>query len=122
MKITEKLLKQRGYTRFYSSIFGQFSDLQYQRRVTDKRGMKYFINLVHYPADVRWGIEEAWMAVMHNNQLHYTFQMHYVVDLDEVEKKMEKFWRALGCEYYESGSIGIRRRAILPKSYTTQIN
>jgi len=99
--ITEKLLKRRGYKRIHSSWFGPHSDFQYQKRITDENGTKYFINPIHYPAGVRAEIEESWTAELNSIKPHYTFQMHGVHDLDDVEEKMETFWRASGCQYYK---------------------
>lgn len=106
MIITEEKLKIKKYNRHPSSnITHQFADFIYQRGFNDETGIKYFINFIHYPMIMlnSAATKESWTAEMTVNEPHMKFCMY---DLDNrsighVEKKMKRFWEAMGKHYYE---------------------
>lgn len=98
--MTEKDLIKAGYKRYsdYSGLF-RYSDFFYQKKVVDKKGTKYFIEMIHYSAHYK--DSESWMCHLSTISPHYTFEQHHVDDLKKCEKNCEKFFQTMGCEYYE---------------------
>lgn len=100
------LLEENGYMFYLSNkIITPYSDFSYQKEFRDNKGIKYFIDFVHYPK-IREGETESWMLDFRNNTPHYTFQQHRVElknrnDLIKLEKKCELFFKSFKCEYYE---------------------
>lgn len=110
--MTEKqhqFLIDRGYRKHQSnSVAFEFADFFYQKCFEDKKGKKYFIDLVHYdntPHINKWNKSpDSWLCHLNiNGSKHMTFEQHNVKleDLDKLEGKCELFFNTMGCEYYE---------------------
>jgi hypothetical protein len=101
----EQRLIKAGYKRFDAGIWKEFTDFFYQKRFTDAKGIKYFIEFHHYPGKEPVGalfLEESWMAELNVNEPNATFQLHRVDDAEDVEARIEAVWLALGSPYYET--------------------
>ena len=102
--ITEQELKDAGYRKHAGNGHQPYSDFFYQKRFTDEHGIKYHVELNHYAA-ITWPngqpMSESWMAELHNNEPHMTFQIHRPDSIADVEDRAEKFWRSMACDYYE---------------------
>jgi len=70
-----------------------------QKRVTDDRGTKYFVNFLLYRFEPLYS--DRWTMEVTNNEPHITLAVHSPFSLAEYERLAETFWRAMGCEYYE---------------------
>lgn len=104
--ITEEALAKLGY-RKYECTPPSFphGDFFMQKRFTDDKGIKYFVEFVHYPPIAfrngsDWG--EDWMAVLHVNEPHMTFEQHRPISIEVAEKRVEAFFEKMCCQYYET--------------------
>ena len=103
--ITEQKLKEKGYER-YKAHYDAYGDFFYQKKFTDKTGIKYFVNIIHHPPlNINGGsvMAESWSAKMTVNDPYMEFEMHWIQSksVGHVEKKMKTFWEAMGKHYYE---------------------
>lgn len=104
--MTEQQLIDAGYKRCnHTEVSFPYADFFYQKRIRDARGIKYFIEFVHYaPMDFKNNniAPESWTLNWNNNEPHYTFQAHKVDgSIGIYESMIDRLWLSLGCEYYE---------------------
>jgi hypothetical protein len=100
-------LEKNDY-KFYSKVGPCFpySDGFYQKKFTDSKGVKYYLEFVYYfemKFDNGTKAEPSFMAHLNINEPHQTYQIHHINNLDkiiEAEKKIEEFWKIFG-DYYE---------------------
>lgn len=103
--ITDEELTKRGYRKFEnrSRVTHEFSDYFWQKRFDDDKGIKYLIEFYHYPP-LRQQVSdwlEPWMAELHINDPHFTFQWHRPSSIADAEAKCETFFTSMGCSYYD---------------------
>ena len=93
----EKILENSGYKR-YDDVFRSAYCL-YQKRITDEKGIKYFINFYKYGQEyeVRMDIEKDIYSL---ELTLYAFNSQ-TTSLEKVEKDIESMWKDLDCDYYE---------------------
>lgn len=100
--ITDKLLEERGYNKYKDYLY--HSDGLYQKRITDEKGIKYFIDIYKYEPEVE-AIETEYNVVLISDTENYNLEvtLYGIKDmtLDEIEEEVEKIWNSLGCKYYE---------------------
>lgn len=102
--ITSECLEAKGYRKHPSSeVIFPYSDYFYQRKVTDRLGICYFIEMVHYPKDDNdaFPMDESWMCNLNIDDPHCRFQQHRVEDLTMAEHRCSQVWEILGSPYYE---------------------
>lgn len=90
-----------GYRKWpENSIVHPSADFFYQKGVRDNRGIKYFIEFVHYPVVCKLG--EAWMVVWRSDEPNYEFRVHYAdQSIWFYEDLIGSLWKSLGCSYKE---------------------
>ena len=95
--INEKILKENGYKKYQDLLYT--SDCLYQKRITDEKGIKYFINFYKYGQEyeVRMDIEKDIYSL---ELTLYAFNSQ-TTSLEKVEKDIESMWKDLDCDYYE---------------------
>jgi hypothetical protein len=103
--ITEQELIDKGFRKHNSNdVVFPYSDFFYQRKFVDDVGVKYFVDVVHYPETGYPNgnkVDESWMIHQNINEPHMRFDQHRIDDLDIALEKCEKFFQTMGCEYYE---------------------
>ena len=103
--MNEQELIDKGFRKWKSNdITFPHSDYFYQKKITDDGGVKYFVDVVHYPEmQLHYGtkLEESWMVHLNINEPQMRFDQHRV-SLEIALEKCEKFFQTMGCEYYET--------------------
>ena len=98
-KVSCSNLEARGYRRFTPKYTDKYNDFFYQKKFSDQKGIKYFLEFVHYPEFEL--IPQQWMLKLTNNEPHMTFEIHKPISIDDAERRAELFFRTQECEYYE---------------------
>jgi len=97
----EKLLKE-GYRRFE-----QPSDepTLYQKKVSDRKGIKYFINCYHYIFPDRSPVKDDWEFKLQTESDYGTINTTLFnigkKTINQIEFFMESIWVNYGAKYYE---------------------
>lgn len=98
--MNEQELIDKGFLKYQSnSVIFPCSDYFYQKRFSDEKGIKYFVDVVHYPKSEH--LEESWMINMNIGEPFMVFKQYGIKSLDIALEKCEKFFQTMGCEYYE---------------------
>lgn len=113
--LTEEALVESGYKRFRNPVadrlYPDFNQFGYQKRVSDEKGHRYFIDVIQY----------NWKSVpgYPGPQLSYQPEVHlytregeallrvivlsetYCASVEALEAYVEQLWRTTGAGYYE---------------------
>lgn len=99
--ITDKLLLKNGYKRYSDDVYTSLCF--FQKRIKDKKGTKYFINIHKY------------MFYLHDNKPSYEVRLYlekekYSIELilfsfrdmtlEDIENEVEELWKKLELKYY----------------------
>jgi hypothetical protein len=105
----EQELTLRGYTKHVADHYRVLNntDTLYQKRISDSKGKKYFINIWYYPAQ-RYGHTDLPESIQAEVQFtgdgvtdeHLDVKL-FTKDLDKIEEVFENMWVKLGLGYYE---------------------
>lgn len=97
----EKLLKE-GYRRFNQP---DEEPTLYQKKVSDKKGIKYFINCYHYVFPKGSAISEGWEFKLQTDTnfgtVNTTLFNIKEITIIQMEVFMECTWVNYGAKYYE---------------------
>ncbi len=97
----EKLLRQ-GYRRFKQP---EDEPTLYQKKVSDKKGTKYFINCYHYLFPERPPMKDGWEFKLQIDSdigtVNITLFNLKKCTIKRMEGFMEKMWIQQGYKYYE---------------------
>lgn len=109
MTILQEDLLSRGYKKHVSEsnkIF-KMTDTLFQKRISDEKGKKYFINLWYYaegrhgqtslPESIQAEVQFETDGVTHEN-MNVTL---FTRDIDKIEEVFENMWVTLNLGYYE---------------------
>lgn len=97
--ITEQQLVESGYLRHSPNNLGhQYSDFYYQKRFSDKIGIQYHLEVLHYDLP---GVSNPWTVELTINSPYLTLQQHFAEDLAAAEALVREFWTMVGCPYHE---------------------
>ncbi len=103
--INERVLTEAGYKKHKSGASFPHSDFFYQKRFDGEKGIKYFIEFVHYAAEFigQSELREGWTLHWNNSEPWYSFEAHRVNEgnLAALELIVDRIWVGLKCEYYE---------------------
>jgi hypothetical protein len=103
--LTEQELIDKGFRKWKSNdISFPYSDFFFQKKFVDDVGVKYFVDVVHYPVKHYPNgniANESWKIHQNINEPHMRFDQHDFESLDNALEKCEKFFQTMGCEYYE---------------------
>jgi len=103
-------LISRGYKKHVSEINKTFkmTDTLFQKRISDERGKKYYIDIWYYAAG-RHGQTSLPESIQAECQFHngdgitdepMNVQL-FIKDVDKIEEVFENMWVKLGLGYYE---------------------
>jgi len=95
---TQDLLNA-GY-RFYPGSRRQFCDGCWHRAFKDGIGIRYGLEMWHYPAIC--DVPETYQCELTIDDPHFTLTLHRVTNLKYAESYMNKAWVMLGLPYYET--------------------
>lgn len=108
MKEIENMFLSAGYLRFDPLRDDYVYTDAYQKKVTDKYGTKYFVNVYIFDLPkVHKGAKRPYISL--EVQFHTEDNMNgsainisrYVETPEEAEQYTEEMWTALNCGYYE---------------------
>ena len=98
----EKLLKQ-GYSKWKQP---DNEPTLYQKKIVDKKGIKYFINCYHYISLKHPSIRESWEFRFQTESDFGTVNTILFntenITVNQIESFMENTWINFGAKYYES--------------------
>ena len=101
----EKILENSGYKR-YDDIWRHAYCL-YQKKITDKKGIKYFINYylyrdekqnITFEVDLQFELDDC---VMNITLFNFKIEELIYPVVEAIEAKVEDIWQKLGAKYYE---------------------
>lgn len=111
--ISKEILLKKGYREYDCADYNNANSL-FQKKVTNKKGIKYFINCYYYDLNmgdlktswdfsiqldvVDFGTVSIQTVQYFNNDGEYSG-----LGVSEVEKYLEKMWKINGSPYYEVG-------------------
>lgn len=105
--ITEQQLIDAKYTR-YPTEYKDFSDYFYQKKFIDLKGIRYFVEFLHYPILLRAkfrgqfaNMNESFSMELHIEEPPSTFQLHSPISIQDAEEHAYRVWCVLGSIYYE---------------------
>ena len=101
----EKILENSGYKRYKDYL--RHAYCLYQKRITDSKGIKYFINYLLYrdekenitfEVDLQFELDDCTM-----NITLFNFKIEELIypAVEAIEEKVEDVWQKLGAKYYE---------------------
>lgn len=108
MDLHEQLIS-RGYSKHVAGHYTTFkhTDILYQKRISDSKGKKYFINIWYYPAN-RYGYTDLPESIQAEVQFNgdgvtdeYVDVTLFTKDIDKIEEVFENMWVKLGLGYCE---------------------
>ena len=101
----EKILENSGYKR-YEDIWRHAYCL-YQKKITDKKGIKYFINYylyrdekqnITFEVDLQFELDDC---VMNITLFNFKIEELIYPAVEAIEAKVEDIWQKLGAKYYD---------------------
>lgn len=97
--MTPQELEDNGYTCYTSNTYKTIknTDTLYQKRITNKIGIKYFIDLWYY--ENVWQPEAVFYDIDNNALFEVTLYDASYINI--IEEKFEKIWSKMNCGYYE---------------------
>lgn len=105
----QEYLILRGYEKYVAESYKTFhmSDTLFQKRITDDKGKKYYINLWYY-AEGRYGHTDLPESIQAEVQFETDGVTHenmsvtlFTKDVDKIEEVFENMWVTLNLGYYE---------------------
>ena len=101
----EKILENSGYKR-YEDIWRHAYCL-YQKKITDSKGIRYFINYylyrdekqnITFEVDLQFELDDC---VMNITLFNFKIEELIYPVAEAIEAKVEDIWQKLGAKYYE---------------------
>ena len=101
----EKILENSGYKK-YEDIWRHAYCL-YQKKITDEKGIKYFINYylyrdekqnITFELDLQFELDDC---VMNITLFNFKIEELIYPVAEAIEAKVEDIWQKLGAKYYE---------------------
>jgi hypothetical protein len=110
----QQKLESLGYTKSVQESYKIFhsTDTLFQKRIRDKKGTRYFINIWWYPTTVvkghalnegiQYSVQIHTEDDSHNRVVNIEFGSDYSVV--EAENLCDELWETLGGKYYETNN------------------
>lgn len=101
----EKILENSGYKRHKDYL--RHAYCLYQKKITDEKGIKYFINYylyrdekenITFEVDLQFELEDC---VMNIDLFNFEIEKLIYPVVEAIEAKVEDIWQKLGVKYYE---------------------
>lgn len=102
----EKILENSGYKR-YEDIWRHAYCL-YQKRISDEKGIKYFINYylyrdekenITFEVDLQFELDDC---VINMDLFNFKYKELTNFTVEAIEAKIEGIWKKLNAKYYEA--------------------
>ena len=101
MKVNKEKLLKNGYTKYNQP---EDEPTLYQKKVKDKKGIKYFINCYHYIYPKSSPVKDAWEFKLQTDTALGTVNItlfNTKCTIKIMEEFMERTWMNYGLNYYE---------------------
>lgn len=101
----EKILENGGYKRHKDYL--RHAYCLYQKKITDSKGIKYFINYylyrdekenITFEVDLQFELEDC---VMNIDLFNFEIEKFIYPVVEAIESKVEDIWKKLSAKYYE---------------------
>ena len=101
----EKILENSGYKRYEDYL--RHAYCLYQKKITDEKGIKYFINYylyrdekqnITFEVDLQFELDDC---VMNITLFNFKIEELIYPAVEAIEAKVEDIWQKLGVKYYE---------------------
>ena len=101
--ITDDILLENGYIRYNDNLYN--AQALFQKKITDGKGIKYFIDIYKYTFKVNDYIPDYEIRLVSETDNYAIDILIYAtgnkMKIDEIEKEVERIWSALDLNYYE---------------------
>ena len=101
--ITDDILLENGYRKFNDNLYN--AQALFQKKITDGKGIKYFIDIYKYTFKVNDYIPDYEIRLVSETDNYAIDILIYAtgnkMKIDEIEKEVERIWSALDLNYYE---------------------
>lgn len=101
--ITDDILLENGYIRYNDNLYN--AQALFQKKITDGKGIKYFINIYKYTFKVKDYVPEYEIRLVSETDNYAIDILLYAtgnkMKIDEIEQEVERIWSALDLNYYE---------------------
>ena len=101
----EKILENSGYKRYEDYLRRAYC--LYQKKITDSKGIRYFINYylyrdekqnITFEVDLQFELDDC---VMNITLFNFKIEELIYPVVEAIEAKVEDIWQKLGVKYYE---------------------
>lgn len=101
----EKILENSGYKRYEDYLRRAYC--LYQKKITDSKGIRYFINYylyrdekqnITFEVDLQFELDDC---VMNITLFNFKIEELIYPVAEAIEAKVEDIWQKLGAKYYE---------------------
>ncbi len=102
--MTDKVLLNSGYKEYEVPAFTLYANRFYQKRIKDKKGTKYFIDVYEY--EIQDGYDYEFVMCTSKEEKFHVRTLIYRADLmtiEEIEEEIENIWKRCEFDYYEVG-------------------
>lgn len=100
--MTDKVLFNGGYKEYPVSPFDEYVNRFFQKKIKDKKGIKYYIDVNEYELFDEYSYEFNISTKKENfYNVRILFHAIYAMTLEEIEEEIEKIWKSCGFDYYE---------------------
>ena len=101
--ITDDILLENGYIRYNDNLYN--AQALFQKKITDGKGIKYFINIYKYTFKVKDYVLEYEIRLASETDNYAINILLYAtgnkMKIDEIEQEVERIWSTLDLNYYE---------------------
>lgn len=110
MTITAMALEAAGYKKFNDGFsqhkLGDWYRCSYQKRFEDEYGIRYFISVIYYVANIHGEFLDKFSPSVQFNRKGTVFDvnmLHGKESLEEMEAFFYDLWTKMNVNYYEGG-------------------
>lgn len=99
--MTEKVLLNSDYKEFKVPISMPYANRFFQKKIKDKKGIKYFIDVYEY--EMQDSLEYEFELHSHKRNFWVDTTLHGIdgMTIKEIEKEIEDIWTSCKFDYYE---------------------
>lgn len=92
-------LEENGFKTFPCKHYKPYADRGFQKRYTDTKGIKYFIEIYKYSFENRTSYSPE--VYLHTPKSDILVEIREGLSIKELEDFVENLWVILKCSYYE---------------------
>ena len=99
--MTKEVLLNNGYKEFEVPLTDQYANRFFQKKVKNKKGIKYYIDVYEYELFEKYSYEFNLVCRANSFWVRTTLYAIDNLTLGEIEKEIEKIWGQCKYDYYE---------------------